>query len=84
MKPSHTPLGRNATAVLAAALAAPCAFALNPSLDISQYSHAPWKVSEGFSKGDRLTHMFSADPKARFMLPALVRGLETEYTSTTN
>src|ERR1700677_943358 len=27
------------------------AFALDPSLDISQYAHTAWKVSEGFSKG---------------------------------
>ena len=29
----------------------PCAFSLDPSLDISQYSHTAWKVREGFSKG---------------------------------
>jgi ligand-binding sensor domain-containing protein len=29
----------------------PCAFALNPALDISQYAHTEWKVREGFSKG---------------------------------
>ena len=29
----------------------PCAFALDPSLDVSQYAHKAWKVSEGFSKG---------------------------------
>ena len=27
------------------------AFALNPSLDVSQYAHASWKNSEGFSEG---------------------------------
>jgi len=27
------------------------AFALDPSLDVSQYAHTAWKVSEGFSKG---------------------------------
>jgi signal transduction histidine kinase/ligand-binding sensor domain-containing protein len=27
------------------------AFALNSSLDVSQYAHTPWKISEGFSKG---------------------------------
>ncbi len=26
-------------------------FALNPSLDVSQYAHASWKISEGFSEG---------------------------------
>ena len=29
----------------------PCAFALNPSLDINQYSHKAWTVREGFFKG---------------------------------
>ncbi len=28
-----------------------CAFALDPSLDISQYAHTSWKVRDGFSKG---------------------------------
>ena len=26
-------------------------FALNPSLDVSQYAHTSWKISEGFSEG---------------------------------
>ena len=29
----------------------PGVFALDPSLDISQYAHTRWKVSEGFCKG---------------------------------
>src|SRR5260221_7466738 len=29
----------------------PYAFALDPSLDISQYAHTPWQAGEGFSKG---------------------------------
>jgi len=29
----------------------PCAFALNPSLDISQYAHTAWKIREGFFGG---------------------------------
>jgi signal transduction histidine kinase/ligand-binding sensor domain-containing protein len=29
----------------------PCAFALNPALDVSQYAHTGWKIREGFSKG---------------------------------
>src|SRR6266567_3409015 len=29
----------------------PCAFALNPALDVSQYAHAAWKIRDGFSKG---------------------------------
>ena len=28
-----------------------CAFALDPSLDISQYAHTAWKVREGFTRG---------------------------------
>ena len=48
--------GRGATAlgvVLAGLLLAscPCAFALNPALDVSQYAHTAWKIREGFSKG---------------------------------
>jgi signal transduction histidine kinase/ligand-binding sensor domain-containing protein len=31
-------------------LCAPGAFALNPSLDVSQYAHTAWKVRDGFSK----------------------------------
>jgi signal transduction histidine kinase/ligand-binding sensor domain-containing protein len=29
----------------------PCAFALNPALDVSQYSHSAWKIRDGFFKG---------------------------------
>src|SRR5262245_53808456 len=29
----------------------PCLLALNPALDISQYSHKTWTVSDGFFKG---------------------------------
>src|SRR5260370_29835452 len=28
-----------------------CAFALDPSLDVSQYAHTAWKVRDGFTKG---------------------------------
>jgi signal transduction histidine kinase/ligand-binding sensor domain-containing protein len=28
-----------------------CAFALNPSLDVSQYAHTAWKIRDGFAKG---------------------------------
>ena len=31
--------------------ACPCAFALDPSLDVSQYAHTAWKVRDGFTKG---------------------------------
>src|SRR5262245_50116114 len=30
---------------------APCAFALDPTLDVSQYAHTSWKIRDGFSKG---------------------------------
>src|SRR5580698_4371074 len=30
----------------------PCAFALNPSLDVSQYAHTSWKIRDGFPKGE--------------------------------
>src|SRR5579871_252050 len=33
------------------ASASPFAFALNPSLDMNQYAHKAWKISDGFSKG---------------------------------
>jgi signal transduction histidine kinase/ligand-binding sensor domain-containing protein len=36
---------------LVAALVPPCAFALNPTLDITQYAHTPWKLDEGFLNG---------------------------------
>jgi len=29
----------------------PCAFASDPSLDISQYAHTSWKIRDGFTKG---------------------------------
>jgi len=29
----------------------PCALALNPSLDVSQYAHTAWKVRDGFTQG---------------------------------
>src|SRR5512132_1198434 len=29
----------------------PCAFALNPALDVSQYAHTSWKIRDGFFKG---------------------------------
>ena len=36
---------------LGLALAVPRAFALNPALEISQYAHASWKISDGFPRG---------------------------------
>jgi signal transduction histidine kinase/ligand-binding sensor domain-containing protein len=38
-----------ALAILLACCA--CAFALDPSLDVSQYAHTAWKIRDGFSKG---------------------------------
>src|SRR5215470_18024241 len=29
----------------------PSAFALDPSLDVSQYAHTAWKIRDGFTKG---------------------------------
>src|SRR6185295_7487182 len=29
----------------------PCAVALNPTLDVSQYAHMSWRIREGFTKG---------------------------------
>jgi len=42
------------TAGLSCALVAfcSCAFALDPSLDLSQYKHTTWKVHDGFPKGE--------------------------------
>ncbi len=33
------------------AATSPALFALNPSLDVSQYAHTPWKVRDGFVRG---------------------------------
>ena len=42
-----------ATLALAVLLAwSPSALALNPALDVSQYAHTAWKVSDGFAKGN--------------------------------
>src|SRR5215469_502785 len=30
----------------------PCVFALDPSLDVSQYAHTAWRVRDGFFKGE--------------------------------
>jgi ligand-binding sensor domain-containing protein len=42
------------TSVAAAGILLGCstsAFALNPALDVSQYAHTPWKISDGLFKG---------------------------------
>ena len=36
-------------------MAAPCTFALNPALDVSQYAHMAWKIRDGFFKGSILS-----------------------------
>ena len=43
--------------LLACMLLACCssAFALNPSLDVSQYAHTSWKIRDGFTKGEILS-----------------------------
>src|ERR1700675_1472166 len=46
--------GKYRRAVMALGIILACcrgAFALDPSLDISQYAHTAWKIREGFSKG---------------------------------
>jgi signal transduction histidine kinase/ligand-binding sensor domain-containing protein len=45
--------GLRRSGLLAALLLAWCssAFALNPTLDISQYAHTSWKIRDGFAKG---------------------------------
>ena len=45
---------RRRSAVIAACMLLVCradGFALNPGLDVSQYAHASWKISKGFSEG---------------------------------
>jgi ligand-binding sensor domain-containing protein len=37
------------------AVLCPCAFALNPSLDVSQYAHTAWTPQSGFSAGNILS-----------------------------
>ena len=52
MSPGMTKPRAKAIVGLAVLLASTvCAFALNPSLDISQYAHTSWTVREGFAQG---------------------------------
>jgi hypothetical protein len=46
-----TPTKQPAVVLTVLAALCPCAFALNPSLDISQYAHHAWTIREGFFKG---------------------------------
>jgi PAS domain S-box-containing protein len=52
----HIVHGKVAGAVLAGMLVAgTCAFALSPTLDVSQYAHTAWKIRDGFAKGSILS-----------------------------
>ena len=42
---------RRAIAMTIASAWLPCALALDPSLDVSQYAHTAWKIRDGFAKG---------------------------------
>ena len=42
---------KNVAVVSVLTLLCPCAFALNPSLDVSQYAHNAWTIRDGFFKG---------------------------------
>ena len=47
-------IGKSQDVVVVSLLAAlcPCAFALNPSLDVNQYAHYAWTFRDGFSAGN--------------------------------
>ena len=49
MKCARTHTSRGCPLLLGALC--PCAFALNPSLDISQYAHTAWTIRDGFFTG---------------------------------
>jgi len=51
MEPIRIALARSAAAVSAVTLVASCAFALNPSLEITQYAHTTWSLDKGFLRG---------------------------------
>jgi ligand-binding sensor domain-containing protein len=42
-------------------LAGNCAFALNPTLEVSQYAHTAWKIRDGFAKGPILSIAQTSD-----------------------
>jgi signal transduction histidine kinase/ligand-binding sensor domain-containing protein len=53
---------RRAAIVLGVLLAAcHCSFALNPALDVSQYAHTSWKISEGVTTGTTHTIVQTKD-----------------------
>src|SRR5882724_243389 len=43
--------GRRAALACVLLAVSPCALALNPALDVSQYAHTAWKIRDGFTKG---------------------------------
>ena len=43
--------GRYAITLTLLLILSPCALALNPALDIRQYAHTPYRISDGFAKG---------------------------------
>ena len=49
--PRNGSTNRKACATLILLACCPGAFALNPSLDVSQYAHTSWKIRDGFFKG---------------------------------
>src|SRR5579859_7322776 len=51
MEPIRIALARSVAAFLAVTSGASCAFALNPSLDITQYAHSTWSLDKGFLRG---------------------------------
>jgi PAS domain S-box-containing protein len=52
----HTVQGKLAGAMLAGMLiTGTCAFAVNATLDVSQYAHTAWKIRDGFAKGSILS-----------------------------
>ncbi|HXI30063.1 MAG TPA: two-component regulator propeller domain-containing protein, partial [Vicinamibacterales bacterium] len=55
------PIVAGGIALSAALLAARPAFALNASLDVSQYVHTAWRVRDGFVKGTTQTIAQTAD-----------------------
>jgi signal transduction histidine kinase/ligand-binding sensor domain-containing protein len=44
-------MGVSGQALRSMLLLCPCALALDPALDVSQYAHTSWKIREGFPKG---------------------------------
>src|SRR5215472_5874514 len=51
MRPRRHRFTRNMMLACIVLACCPCAFALNPALDVSQYAHTAWRVREGFANG---------------------------------